>query len=379
MNLEKSLEKMLTFDDVLLAPRYSDVLPTEVDLKSKFTKNISLSLPFVSAAMDTVTEHKMAIAMALAGGIGVIHKNLTPDEQAEEVKKVKEREVLENEILATKGKDDKLLVAGAVGPAKNMQERVEKLSQVGVDVLVVDTAHGHSKGVIDTIRYIKSKQEYSHIDVIGGNIATAEAAKDLIDAGVDGLKVGIGPGSICTTRIVAGTGVPQLSAIAEVVSEAQKYGVPVIADGGIKFSGDAAKAFAVGASSVMMGSLLAGTKEAPGEVFEENGKKYKSYRGMGSLGAMNKGGKERYGQSNVAQEKFVPEGIEGRTPYKGEVAVQLHQIAGGVRSAMGYSGAKNLEIFRDRARLVQITQASLKESHPHDVEITRQAPNYTKN
>ncbi len=379
MNLEKSLEKMLTFDDVLLAPRYSDVLPTEVDLKSKFTKNISLSLPFVSAAMDTVTEHEMAIAMALSGGIGVIHKNLTPDEQADEVRKVKEREVLENEILATKGEDGKLLVAAAVGPAKNMQERVEKLVQAGVDVLVVDTAHGHSKGVMDTIKYIKSKEEYSNIDVIGGNIATAEAAKDLSEIGVDGLKVGIGPGSICTTRIVAGTGVPQLSAIAEVVSEAQKYGVPVIADGGIKFSGDAAKAFAVGASSVMMGSLLAGTKEAPGEVFEENGKKYKSYRGMGSLGAMNKGGKERYGQSNVAQEKFVPEGIEGRTPYKGEVAVQLHQIAGGVRSAMGYSGAKNLEIFRDRARLVQITQASLKESHPHDVEITRQAPNYTKN
>ncbi len=379
MNLEQSLEKMLTFDDVLLAPRYSDVLPTEVDLTSKFSKNVSLKLPFVSAAMDTVTEHKMAIAMALSGGIGVIHKNLTPDEQAEEVKKVKEREVLENEILATKGKDGKLLVAGAVGPAKNMKERVEKLAQAGVDVLVVDTAHGHSKGVIDTIKYIKSKQEYSHIDVIGGNIATAEAAKDLSEIGVDGLKVGIGPGSICTTRIVAGTGVPQLSAIAEVVSEAQKHKIPVIADGGIKFSGDAAKAFAVGASSVMMGSLLAGTKEAPGEVFEENGKKYKSYRGMGSLGAMNKGGKERYGQSNVAQEKFVPEGIEGRTPYKGEVAAQLHQIAGGVRSAMGYSGAKNLEIFRDRARLVQITQASLKESHPHDVEITKQAPNYTKN
>ncbi len=376
MNLEQSLEKMLTFDDVLLAPRYSDVLPTEVDLTSKFSKNISLRLPFVSAAMDTVTEHEMAIAMALAGGIGVIHKNLTPDEQADEVKKVKEREILENEILATKGEDGKLLVAAAVGPAKNMQERVEKLAQAGVDVLVVDTAHGHSKGVIDTIRYIKSKQEYSHIDVIGGNIATAEAAKDLSEIGVDGLKVGIGPGSICTTRIVAGTGVPQLSAIAEVVSEAQKYGVPVIADGGIKFSGDAAKAFAVGASSVMMGSLLAGTKEAPGEIFEENGKKYKSYRGMGSLGAMNKGGKERYGQSNVAQEKFVPEGIEGRTPYKGEVAVQLHQIAGGVRSAMGYSGAKNLEIFKNRARLVQITQASLKESHPHDVEITKQAPNY---
>ncbi len=379
MNLDK-LEKMLTFDDVLLAPRYSDILPTEVELNSKFSKNISLKLPFVSAAMDTVTEHEMAIAMALNGAIGVIHKNLTPDQQAQEVRKVKEREVLEDEILATKGEDGKLLVAAAVGPAKNMNERVEKLVDAGVNVLVVDTAHGHSKGVIDTIRYIKSKDEYSHIDVIGGNIATAQAAKDLIEAGVDGLKVGIGPGSICTTRIVAGTGVPQLSAISEVVNEAQKYGVPVIADGGIKFSGDAAKAFAVGASSVMMGSLLAGTKEAPGEIFEtQDGKKYKSYRGMGSLGAMNKGGKERYGQSNVAQEKFVPEGIEGRTPYKGEVSAQLHQIAGGVRSAMGYSGAKNLEIFKNRARLVQITQASLKESHPHDVEITKQAPNYTKN
>jgi len=373
------LEKMLTFDDVLLAPRYSDVLPTEVELSSRFTKNVVLKMPFVSAAMDTVTEHKMAIGMALEGGIGVIHKNLEPKEQADEVLKVKGFKVpLENKN-ASKDKNGNLLVAAAVGPAKNMQERVQLLVEAGVDVLVVDTAHGHSKGVMDTVKYIKTNPKYSNIDVVAGNIATAEAAKDLCEIGVDALKVGIGPGSICTTRIVAGTGVPQLSAISEVVEEALKYDVPVIADGGIKFSGDAAKAFAVGADTVMMGSLLAGTTEAPGEVFEgKDGKQYKSYRGMGSLGAMNKGGKERYGQSNVAEDKFVPEGIEGRIAYKGDISKQLHQISGGVRSAMGYSGAKNIKIFKDRARLVQITPASLKESHPHDVEITKEAPNYKK-
>ncbi len=372
-----NLEEMLTFDDVLLVPRYSEILPTDVDLKSKFTKNISLNLPFVSAAMDTVTEHEMAIAMAYSGGIGVIHKNLSPTKQAKEVEKVKKNIVDNNDNIASKDSNGRLLVAAAVGPAKNMEERVELLMNAGVDVLVVDTAHGHSRGVIDTIKYIKSKEKYSFIDVVGGNIATSEAAKDLIEVGVDGLKVGIGPGSICTTRIVAGTGVPQLSAISEVVNEASKYNVPVIADGGVKFSGDAAKAFAVGAGTIMMGSLLAGTTEAPGEIFKgKDGKMYKIYRGMGSLGAMNKGGKERYGQSNVAQEKFVPEGIEGRVVYKGDVSKELHQISGGVRSAMGYSGAKSIEIFKDKARLVKITSASLKESHPHDIKKTKEARNY---
>lgn len=373
-------KKMLTFDDVLLSPRYSDVLPTEVNLKSKFTKNISLNLPFVSAAMDTVTEHEMAIAMAVNGGIGVIHKNLSPEEQAKEVSFVKNYKFEEQSVSSSKDLNGKLLVAAAVGPAKNMEERVGLLIDAGVDVLVVDTAHGHSKGVIDTIKYIKSNKKYSHIDVIGGNIATSEAAKDLSEIGVDALKVGIGPGSICTTRIVAGTGVPQLSAIAEVVNEADKYNVPVIADGGIKFSGDAAKAFAVGAGTIMMGSLLAGTTESPGKIFKgSDGKIYKSYRGMGSLGAMSNGGKERYGQSNVAQEKFVPEGVEGKIVYKGDVSNELHQISGGVRSAMGYSGAKNIEIFRNRANLIQITSASLKESHPHDIQITKESPNYKIN
>ncbi len=484
------ITQSLTFDDVLLVPRYSEIVPTDVSLTSKFTKKITLHLPLIAAAMDTVTQSEMAIAMALEGGIGVIHKNCTPAEQAKMVAKVKRFEngfitdplvlgqdatiadaiAIEREYgfsnvpvttdgtlatpvlgmlsrndymtgrhdtqpvakrmrpiaellttskkmtlkdaqsalsdsrdsamlilnkkgllkalitrkdlvrsseypLATKDTSGKLRVAAAVGPAANMHERVEALAKAGVDALVVDTAHGHSKGVMDTVKYIKKK--YKDIQVIAGNIATAEAAIALIKVGADALKVGIGPGSICTTRIVAGTGVPQLSAIADVVKAASKSKTPVIADGGIKYSGDAAKAFAVGSSSCMMGSLLAGTAEAPGEMFYgEDGKAYKSYRGMGSLGAMSKGGKERYGQANVAADKFVPEGIEGRTLYKGPVSGELHQLAGGIRSAMGYSGAKDLQIFKKRAKLVQITPASLKESHPHDVTITKQAPNY---
>ena len=368
-------EEKLTFDDVLLVPGYSDVLPIDVDLKSRFSRNIRLNLPFVSAAMDTVTESDMAIAIALEGGLGVIHKNMTPEKQAEEVAKVKEYIVdLERYPNANIHKQ-RLIVAAAVGPAKNMEERVERLIESKVDVLVVDTAHGHSKGVIETIKFIKNN--YSNIDVVGGNIATAQAARDLIDASVDGLKVGIGPGSICTTRIVAGVGVPQLSAIIEVVNEARRHDVPVIADGGLRYSGDIAKAFAAGASSVMMGSLFAGTEESPGEVFvSEEGVKFKSYRGMGSLGAMNKGGNERYAQANVASEKFVPEGVEARILYKGFVRDELHQLAGGLRSSMGYIGASNLISFRNKARFVRITGASLRESHPHDVEITKQAPNY---
>jgi IMP dehydrogenase len=256
-----------------------------------------------------------------------------------------------------------------------MKERVRLLVNAGADALVVDTAHGHSKGVLDMIKYIK--RHYKNMQVVAGNIATGEAAKALIKAGADALKVGIGPGSICTTRIVAGTGVPQLSAIMDVVKVAEKSKVPVIADGGIKYSGDAAKAFAVGATSCMMGSLLAGTSEAPGDMFYgDDGKAYKNYRGMGSLGAMSKGGKERYGQAGVATNKFVPEGIEGKILYKGNVNTELHQLSGGVRSAMGYSGAKDLKVFKKRAKLVQITSASLRESHPHDVVITKQAPNY---
>jgi len=366
----------LTFDDVLLVPQYSTVLPSETSLRTQFSKRIALALPFVSAAMDTVTESSMAIALAHAGGIGVIHKNCTPEEQALMVHTVKKSTADHTQFpLATVDAHDALRVAAACGPAKNAHERITALIDAGVDALVVDTAHGHSKGVVDTVRYIK--KTYPHIDIIAGNIATKEAARALIKAGVHALKVGIGPGSICTTRIVAGTGVPQLTAIADVVSVARPKKVPVIADGGIKYSGDAAKALAIGASSVMLGSLFAGTEEAPGETHTTpEGVVYKTYRGMGSLPAMQKGGKERYGQAHVAEQKFVPEGIEGYVAYKGSVHNELHQLSGGVQSALGYSGAKNLSVFARTARFVRITQAGLKESHPHSLGGIKSAPNY---
>lgn len=485
----------LTYDDVLLLPQYSEVLPRDVDTKTQLTKGIKLNIPLVSAAMDTVTEHELAIKMALYGGIGIIHKNLTPDQQAEEVdlvkrfengfirkpmcakpddtikdiyeirqkygykavpitdsgkpdgilkgfitandyfyhkhasKKVKERMTkAENLLIAYDGislteandileeskhsklvivnnkkqmqlkamvtrrdieknrlypdscKDDdkRLRVGAAVGPAKNMEERVEKLIKAGVDVLVVDTAHGHSKGVLDTVMYIK--KHYKKIQVIGGNIATIEAVKALVKAGADAVKVGIGPGSICTTRVVTGVGAPQFSAVMECVKEAKKTGTPVIADGGIKFSGDVAKAIAGGASTVMIGSLFAGTKESPGELIYHEGKTFKAYRGMGSMGAMAGGGKERYGQADVKEEsKYVPEGIEGQIVYKGPVAHEIFQLTGGLRASMGYVGAKNIADFQKKAKFVQITNAGLVESHPHDVMVTQDAPNYKSN
>ena len=482
----------LTYDDVLLLPQYSEVLPKDVDTATHLTKRIKLNIPLVSAAMDTVTEHDLAIKIALYGGIGIIHKNLSPDEQAEEVDlvkrfengfvrnprcakpddlieeiyeirkkfgykavpitengksdgrlmgfitandyfihkhaklKVKERmtkaanlliaedgitlsdanDILEeskhskliivnnrkdmllralvtrrdiekNKLYpdACKDSEKRLRVGAAVGPAKNMEERVQKLVNAGVDVLVVDTAHGHSKGVIDTIKYIK--KNYKKIDVIGGNIATAEAVEALVKAGADGVKVGIGPGSICTTRVVAGIGAPQLSAVMECAKAAKKHGIPVIADGGIKYSGDLAKAIAGGASSVMLGSIFAGTKESPGELIYHEGKTFKSYRGMGSLGAMSDGGKERYGQADIVDEtKYVPEGIEGQLVYKGPVAHEIFQMVGGLRSSMGYLGAKDIAEFQKRAKFVQISNAGLLESHPHTVMVTKDAPNY---
>lgn len=481
----------LTYDDVLLIPRYSEVLPKDVSTKTRFTRRIKLNMPLVSAAMDTVTEHELAIKMALYGGVGVIHKNNTPDEQAEEVAKVKRfengfikdpicakpddtiekiyqirqkygykavpvtdsgeprgklvglitandyfyykhrnskisermtkaehllvahegitlseandileeskhskllivskkdfrlralvtrRDIEKNKLYpdSCKDSDKSLIVAAAVGPAKNMEERVEKLIHAGVDVLVVDTAHGHSRGVIETIRYIK--KQYGQIDVIGGNIATKEAARDLIKAGADGIKVGIGPGSICTTRIIAGVGVPQFSAIMEVAEEAGKHNIPVIADGGIKYSGDVAKAIAGGASSVMIGSLFAGTKESPGELIYHEGKTFKAYRGMGSMGAMNAGGKERYGQAEIKEQaKYVPEGIEGQIIYKGEVAHEIYQLVGGLKASMGYLGGKDIVAFQKNARFIRISRASLRESHPHDVQVVKDAPNY---
>ena len=482
----------LTYDDVLLLPQYSEILPKDVDTKTKLTKSIKLNIPLVSAAMDTVTEHELAIKMALYGGIGIIHKNLTPDEQAEEVDRVKRfengfitgpicakpdqkiqdvyeirlkhgykavpitdtgkpngklvglvtandyfihkhaeqkikqrmtkaenlliavegvslseandileeskhskllivdskkkmnlralvtrRDIEKNKLYpdASKDKFKRLRVGAAVGPAKNMEERVEKLVKAEVDVLVVDTAHGHSKGVIDTIKYIK--KNYKKVDVIGGNIATIEAVRALAKAGADAVKVGIGPGSICTTRVITGIGAPQLSAIMTCTKEAKKLGLPVIADGGVKYSGDMAKAIAGGASSVMLGSIFAGTKESPGKLIYHEGKTFKSYRGMGSIGAMAGGGKERYGQADVKDEsKYVPEGIEGQIVYKGEVAHEIFQMVGGLKSSMGYLGAKDIPTFQKKAKFVQISPASLHESHPHTVMITKDAPNY---
>lgn len=478
----KIRKRALTFEDVLLVPQYSEILPKEVSLESKLTRNISLKIPMVSAAMDTVTEYRAAIAMARLGGIGIIHKNMDIEAQCKQVKKVKKSEsgviidpiyvhpdatlaeanalmhefkisgvpvidahnkllgILTNRdmrfqkdmtkradevmtkmplITAKKGislddaadimhknkieklpiiddegflkglvtiKDIKkrieypnsnkdafgrLVVGAAIGVGQ--YDRAKALVAAGVDVLVLDSAHGHSKGILDTVKKIKETME---VDVIAGNIATAEAVEALIQAGADGVKVGIGPGSICTTRIVAGVGVPQISAIAECADAARKHGVPVIADGGIKYSGDIAKALAVGASSIMAGSLLAGTEESPGETIMFQGRQYKSYRGMGSIGAMQKGSNDRYFQEGTAADKLVPEGIEGRVPFRGSIAGIVHQMMGGLRASMGYCGSKDIEEFWNKAEFVEITSAGLKESHVHDVIITQEAPNY---
>ncbi len=480
------IQKALTFDDVLLVPAYSAILPKDTSLNTRLTRNISLSIPLVSAAMDTVTEARLAIAIAQEGGIGIIHKNLTAKEQAREVAKVKrfeagvvrdpitipptmkirdvialsqqhgisgfpvvegksvvgiitnrdlrfveeldaevrqkmtpreklvyvkegadpveakrlmnkhrlERVLVVNDAFELRGlitvkdifkstehpnaaKDDqgKLRVGAAVGVGPDNDERVELLVAAGVDVVVVDTAHGHSQGVLDRVKWVKRR--FPQVEVIGGNIATAEAALALRDAGADGVKVGIGPGSICTTRIVAGVGVPQITAISNVSKALEGSGIPCIADGGIRFSGDISKALAAGASSVMMGSMFAGTEEAPGEIILYQGRSYKSYRGMGSLGAMSDGSADRYFQdaSNNA-DKLVPEGIEGRVPYKGSVLAILYQLVGGVRSSMGYCGCATIDELREKAQFVEITSAGMRESHVHDVQITKEAPNY---
>ncbi|HEY9136079.1 MAG TPA: IMP dehydrogenase [Pseudomonadales bacterium] len=481
-------QEALTFDDVLLVPGYSEVLPKDVSLKTRLSTNIELNIPIISAAMDTVTDARLAIAMAQEGGIGILHKNMTVAAQAQQVRQVKKYEsgvirdpltctmntsigelieltkrhqisglpvvngdelvgivtsrdfrfetrfdapvssimtpkerlvtVKENasqeeikELLqkyriekilvvdddfklrgmvtvtdirkaeaypnACKDSLARLRVGAAVGTGEGAEARVEALVNAGVDVLVVDTAHGHSKGVLDRVKWIKAN--YGDIEVIGGNIATAEAAKALVDAGANGIKVGIGPGSICTTRIIAGIGVPQVTAIANVVKAIEGSNVPVIADGGIRFSGDLAKAIAAGAHSVMIGSLLAGTEEAPGEVELFQGRYYKAYRGMGSLGAMaqTEGSSDRYFQdASAGVEKLVPEGIEGRVPYKGPMSAIIHQLIGGVRSSMGYTGSNNIEVMRTKPRFIKVTSAGMKESHVHDVTITKEAPNY---
>ncbi|MBL0197780.1 MAG: IMP dehydrogenase [Myxococcales bacterium] len=372
--LEDVLRECLTFDDVLLLPAYSDVLPRDVDTRSPLTRRISLAVPLLSAAMDSVTEARMARAMALEGGLGVLHKNLTPEEQAAEVRAVKEAPQVALPAHATVDAAGRLRVAAAVGPGPDREARVEALVAAGVDVLVVDTAHGHSRGVIDAVRAIKLA--HPTLDVIAGNVATADAARALVDAGVDAVKVGIGPGSICTTRVVAGVGVPQITAIADCAREAERAGVYVIADGGIKLSGDFTKALAAGARTVMIGSLFAGTDEAPGEVELLMGRAFKNYRGMGSLGAMSRGSKDRYGQGGTADEKLVPEGIEGRVQYRGHLAAILHQLVGGLRSGMGYVGARTVDELRERGRFVRITSAGLRESHVHDVTLAVEAPNY---
>ncbi len=480
------IQTALTFDDVLLVPAFSQVLPRDTSLVTRLTRNISLNIPLVSAAMDTVTESRLAIAMAQEGGIGIVHKNLTADQQAKEVARVKrhefgividpvtvtpdmkvrdaialqrqhgisglpvvvgkkvvgivtnrdlrfeerldeplrnimtpqerlvtmkegatlteaqslmhkhrlERVLIVNDAfelrglatvkdivkntehpLASKDALGQLRVGAAVGVGEGTEERVEKLVAAGVDVIVVDTAHGHSAGVIERVRWVKN--HFPKVEVIGGNIATGDAARALMNAGADAVKVGIGPGSICTTRVVAGVGVPQITAISDVAKALDGTGIPLIADGGIRFSGDIAKAIAAGASTVMMGGMFAGTEEAPGEVVLFQGRSYKSYRGMGSLGAMAEGSADRYFQDPANNaDKLVPEGIEGRVPYKGSVLAIIYQLVGGLRASMGYCGCANIEEMRTKPQFVQITSAGFRESHVHDVQITKEAPNY---
>jgi IMP dehydrogenase len=355
------IKEALTFDDVTLVPKYSEILPSDVDTSIKLTKNLKLKIPMLSSAMDTVTESKMAIAMAKAGGIGVIHRNLSISKQIEEIKKVKKK---------------KLLVGAAVGAGPRELQRAKEILSEGVNLIVVDTAHGHTKKVSEIIKFIKRIKD-KKMALCAGNIATPEAAKFLIKLGVDIIKVGIGPGSICTTRLVAGIGVPQLSAILSVRSGIKNKNVRIIADGGIKYSGDLAKAFAAGADAVMIGSLLAGTDEAPGKLIKRNGKLFKSFRGMGSVGAMNKGSADRYFQSKQKDtSKYVPEGVEGFSKYKGDVGNIIYKLIGGLRSSMGYLGSKQIKYLRNKPQFVKITKAGFYESMVHNVDIVKSDTKY---
>lgn len=370
--LEKDFLLSLSFDDVLVIPGYSEVLPSECQTKSYVTKNYQINVPILSSAMDTVTEFEMAKKMASLGGLGVIHKNMTPDNQAEIIKQLKAIAVIDEQTSVNKEK--KILTAAAVGVSDLEKVRVDTLAAAGIDIVVVDTAHGHSKGVGEMVKYIK--KTYPKIDVVAGNVATAEAVEFLAKAGADAVKVGIGPGSICTTRVVAGVGLAQFSAITECAKACVTHKIPMIGDGGIKYSGDIVKALGAGASTVMLGSLFAGTLQAPGEVITIEGKQFKSYRGMGSMGAMVKGSKDRYGQGKVENQKLVPEGVEGVVAYKGDVEIIFFQLAGGIRSGMGYVGAANINELHKKTKFARITSAGLKESHPHDIQITVKAPNY---
>ena len=365
----------LTFDDVLLVPAYSEVLPREVSTKARFTRNISLNIPIVSAAMDTVSEKAMAIMIARKGGISVVHKNMSIEAQARQIREVKEYPA-EGDKIPCLDAEGRLRVAAGVGITADVLDRVTALVEAGVDAIVLDSAHGDSHGVVEALRKIKAV--YPELDTVVGNIATAEAAVRLIEAGADSLKVGIGPGSICTTRIIAGVGVPQISAIYDVAKAAEGSGVPVIADGGLRYSGDIVKALAAGGDSVMIGSMFAGTDEAPGEIFEENGRKFKSYRGMGSVDAMKAGSRDRYFQDGEdSTKKLVPEGVVARVPYKGSVGDIIYQLVGGIRSGMGYCGAADIDALHS-ARFVRITANGLVENHPHDITITGNTPNYHK-
>lgn len=368
----------LTFDDVLMVPAPSDVTPNTVSTKTELTPTLTLNIPILSAAMDTVTESRLAIRLAQLGGLGVVHKNMLIEQQAAEVKRVKDAPVdLGLNPNAAVDANGRLLVAGAVGVTNDTIDRVAAMVEAGVDAIVLDSAHGHSTGVLRKVTEVR--EAFPELNIIAGNIATGAGAAALYDAGADVVKVGIGPGSICTTRVVAGTGVPQVTAIIEAATTAVQYGKTIVADGGIKWSGDIVKAIAAGGNAVMLGSMLAGTDETPGEVLEDSttGKKFKAYRGMGSIAAMENGSKDRYFQGEVKEvNKMVPEGIEARTEYKGTLADVVFQLIGGLRSGMGYTGSASIKDLVEKGQFIQITNAGLIESHPHDVEITVAAPNY---
>ena len=372
----KFAKEGITFDDVLLIPAESHVLPNEVDLRVQLAPNLKLNVPFLSASMDTVTETKMATTMARNGGLGVIHKNMSAEAQAQMVADVK---AIENEAdqypHAAVDANNHLLVAAAVGVTSDTFDRAGALLKAGADAIIIDTAHGHSAGVLRKVGEIR--QKFPDATLIAGNVATGEGTRALFEAGVDVVKVGIGPGSICTTRVVAGVGVPQITAIYDAANVAREFGKPIIADGGIKYSGDIVKALAAGGNAVMFGSMLSGTDEAPGDIIEDGGKKYKTYRGMGSLASMSHGSADRYFQGGVNEaNKLVPEGIEARVEYKGSVNDILFQMVGGLRSGMGYTGSATIQSLIDNAQFVRISNAGLIESHPHDVQITKAAPNY---
>ena len=371
----KLIKEAYTFDDLLLVPSMSEVVPKDVSLKVKLTDKITLNIPIVSAAMDTVTEDKMASAMAKLGGLGFIHKNMTIDEQATMIKNVKDAKVETDDVDANFDVNGKLIVGAAVGVGVDTMDRVAALVEAGVDIITVDSAHGHSKGVIETVKKIRG--QYPELDIVGGNVVTAQGATDLIYAGANVIKVGVGPGSICTTRVVSGVGVPQLSAVNDVYEIAKQYNVGVIADGGIKLSGDIVKAIGAGADCVMLGGLLAGTEESPGDIIEVYGKRVKNYVGMGSLTAMQRGSSDRYFQGGIKElNKLVPEGIEATVPYKGSIQDVIYQMSGGLRSGMGYCGCATVLEMHQKAQFVKITGSGLKESHPHDVDNVKDAPNY---